>query len=126
MSEAWSRGSRDEPVRTPLHGGENQAQGENRGERQSRHILPGVSHPSDDPAQHRTFEVRASFDTASGGWVARAGEQNLNEQRGDWGPILPHGGLAKVFPSAAACLGGAVATIIAAVDRGAEEARCPR
>lgn len=84
-----------------------------------RHILLGVSHASDDPALHRVFEVRASFDVATGGWQARVGEQNLNEQREDWGPHLTNEGVQPVFPTAAACLGDAVATIVAMVDRDA-------
>ena len=82
-----------------------------------RHILLGVSQPSGDPAQHRVFEVRASFDAASGGWLARVGEQNLNEQREDWGPHLTNEGTLSPFPTAAACLGNAVAAIVAMVDR---------
>jgi hypothetical protein len=89
---------------------------------QDRHILLGVSHVSDDPALHRVFEVRASCNAASGGWVARVGEQNLNEQRGDWGPVLTTAGEPRVFPTVAACLGDAAATIIAAVDREAKGA----
>lgn len=82
-----------------------------------RHILVGVSHASDDPSRHRVFEIRASFNAASGGWVARVGEQNLNEQRGDWEPALDSEGLPTVFPTAAACLGDAVARLIAVVDK---------
>jgi len=84
-----------------------------------RHILIGVSHASDDPALHRVFEVRAAFDVASGGWLARVGEQNLNEQREDWGPNLTNEGVLPTFPTAAACLGDAVATIVAMADRDA-------
>jgi hypothetical protein len=81
-----------------------------------RHILLGVSHPSDDPFKHRVFELRAAFDTARGGWVAHVGEQNHNEQRGDWLPLPAGGGEVRVFPTAAACLGDAVAIVIAAFD----------
>jgi hypothetical protein len=81
-----------------------------------RHVLLGVSHPSDDPARHRVFEIRASHDAAKGGWVARAGEQNLNEQRGDW-QFVEADGDSPVFPTAAACLGHAVSVIVAAVDQ---------
>ncbi|MGH2614763.1 MAG: hypothetical protein ACRDJC_05960, partial [Thermomicrobiales bacterium] len=87
-----------------------------------RHILLGVSHPSDDPALHRVFEVRASFDTETRGWFARVGEQNLNEQREAWGPHLTDEGAPASFPTAAACLGDAVATIVAMVDREAPTA----
>jgi hypothetical protein len=83
--------------------------------------LLGVSHPSDDPSRHRVFEVRATFDAAAGGWVARVGEQDRNEQCGVWGPNLAPGGEVGVFATAAACLGDAVATIVALVDRDAAE-----
>jgi hypothetical protein len=84
-----------------------------------RHILLGVSHPSNDPSLHRVFEIRAAFTAAAGGWVAQVGEQNLNEQRGDWAPLLPDEQW-DVFPSPATCLGHAVAAIVAAVDRAAD------
>ncbi len=85
-----------------------------------RHILLGVSHPTDDPALHRIFEVRASFDEQTGGWRARFAQQNLNEQREDWGPKLAAHGARPHFSTAASCLGDAVATLVAIVD---EEAR---
>ena len=88
-----------------------------------RHILLGVSHHTNDPARHRTFEIRAAYDGARGGWVARVGEQNLNEQRGAWEPSLAEAGARPVFLTAAACLGDAVATIVARVDREANDAR---
>ncbi len=52
-----------------------------------RHILLGVSHASNDPALHRSFEIRATYDLSTHGWVAHVAEQNLNEQRGDWAPV---------------------------------------
>lgn len=85
-----------------------------------RHILLGVSHPTDDPALHRVFEVRASFHEETGGWRARFAEQNLNEQREEWGPKLAADRTRPHFSTAAACLGDAVATLVAMVD---EEAR---
>ena len=85
-----------------------------------RHIRLGVSHPSNDPARHRVFEVRAVFDERSGGWVAQVGEQNLNEQRGEWSPLLPDQGW-DAFPSPAECLGHAVTIIVATVDDKAGE-----
>ena len=91
------------------------------GSRPDRHILLGVSHPSDDPARHRIFEVRAAFDTNARGWVARVAEQNPNEQRGDWGETAHNSHQSKVFPNAATCLGDAVTTIVGAVDREAED-----
>lgn len=86
-----------------------------------RHILLGVSHPSNDPARHRTFEIRATFDAARNGWVARAGEQNLNEQRGVWELVRAGVEQAPALPTAAACLGHAVSIIVAAVDREADD-----
>ncbi len=91
-------------------------------QQQDRHIILGVSHPSDDPSRHRVFEVRATFDAARGGWVARMGEQNLNEQRGEWAQSSTVQGQVQVFPTAATCLGHATATIIAVVDRDAQAA----
>ncbi len=82
-----------------------------------RHLLVGVSHPSDDPARHRVFEVRATHDEAEGGWVASFGEQNRNEQVQGWGANLGDGGRDRAFPTPAACLGDAVATLVAGVDR---------
>jgi hypothetical protein len=81
-----------------------------------RHIRLGVSHPSNDPSRHRVFEVRAVFDDRAEGWVAQVGEQNLNEQRGEWAPLLPDEAW-DVFPSPAKCRGHAVTAIVAAVDR---------
>ena len=77
-----------------------------------RHIILGVSHPSDDPSRHRVFEVRAAFDAALGGWVALVGEQDLNEQRGDWEQILTAKEQRQAFSTAAECLGHATAAII--------------
>jgi hypothetical protein len=88
-------------------------------DRPDRHIRLGVSHPSNDPSRHRVFEIRAVFDRRSGGWIAQVGEQNLNEQRGEWAPLIPDEHW-DAFPSPATCLGHAVATIVAAVDREAD------
>ena len=86
-----------------------------------RHILLGISHPSDDPARHRTFEIRASYDAETGTWSARVGEQNLNEQRGDWDPSLADADGAPRFPTAAACLGDAVTRLMTMVDLDAHD-----
>jgi hypothetical protein len=80
-----------------------------------RHIVLGVSHPSNDPVRHRTFEIRATYDMSTHGWIAHVGEQNLNEQRGAWAPVASQDRPAT-FPTAAACLGHAVAEIVAAFD----------
>jgi hypothetical protein len=87
--------------------------------RQNRHIILGVSHSSNDPTQHRVFELWATFDAARGGWVAQIGEQDRNEQRGAWESRPSTAGEERVFPTAATCLGEAVATLIAMVDQGA-------
>ena len=86
-----------------------------------RHILVGISHPSDDPARHRSFEIRATYDAETGAWSARVGEQNLNEQRGDWEPELVDADGAPRFPTAAACLGDAVARLMTIVDQDAQD-----
>lgn len=89
---------------------------------EDRHILVGVSHASDNPARHRVFEIRAVYDAASGGWVARVGEQNFNEQRGAWGPNVRGEDVARVFATPSSCFGNAVAAIVAAFDVDAEPA----
>jgi hypothetical protein len=86
-----------------------------------RHILVGISHPSDDPARHRIFEIGATYDAETGAWSARVGEQNLNEQRGDWEPELVDADGAPRFPTAAACLGDAVARLMTIVDQDAQD-----
>jgi hypothetical protein len=86
MSETWKQGGRDASTRTSLHGGELGDQGTDREARQPRHILLGVSHVSDDPTQHRLFEIRAVYDQEADGWVAQVAEQNRNEQPGAWTP----------------------------------------
>jgi hypothetical protein len=85
-----------------------------------RHLRIGVSHVSNDPARHRTFELRAAYDVERGGWVAWVGEQNLNDQPGAWRPVAGDGA-APVFASAALCLGHAVAAIVADVDKDADD-----
>lgn len=81
-----------------------------------RHVLLGVSHDSNDPARHRTFEIRATYDASVHGWVAHVGEQNLNEQRGDWTSLAGEDRLSS-FPTAAACLGHAVAALVTSFDQ---------
>jgi hypothetical protein len=86
-----------------------------------RHILLGISHPSDDPARHRTFEIRATYNVETGDWSARVGEQNLNEQRGDWEPHRVDTNDAPRFLTAAACLGDAVTRLMTMVDQEAHD-----
>ncbi len=118
MSEVWNRGDRDVSSRTPLHGGEHAGHSNDRGARQTRHILLGVSHASDDPARHRDCEIRATYNQAANGWVAQVAEQNRNEQPGAWAAeVLMDGIRSHVFPTAAACLGDAVTSLVTLVDR---------
>jgi hypothetical protein len=90
--------------------------------RPDRHISLAVSHPSDDPSRHRVFEIRAAFDPAAGGWVAHIGEQDRNEQRGAWEPLFGTARQVRALPTAAACLGDAVAAIVAMVEQDAADA----
>ena len=120
MTGAWGRGERDESSRSPLQGGEHRGQGDDRGERRDRHVRLGVGHPSGDPARHRAFEIRAVYDGVAGGWVARVGEENANEQLQGLGAGPRGEGAARAFPTPAACLGEAVAAVVALVDREVE------
>ncbi|MDP9355667.1 MAG: hypothetical protein M3R02_10390 [Chloroflexota bacterium] len=117
MSDPWNRGNRDASRRSPLQGGEPQTRGGTEDDRRERSIRLGVSHPSGDPARHRVFEIRASYDEGAGGWVARVGEENANEQLDRWRAALNLGDRRQAFPSLATCLGEAVAALVAAVDR---------
>ena len=87
-----------------------------------RYIRLGVGHPSSDPARHRVFEVRATYSAEADGWVARLGEQNVNEQLPGFGARLTTGGRGRGFATPAACLGDAVTTIVALVDAETGEA----
>lgn len=78
--------------------------------RQDRHVVLAVSHTSQDPALHRTFQVRASFLNAEQGWRAFVSEQNFNDQFGEWSP-LP-GQDEVILPTAAACLGWATEALV--------------
>ncbi len=117
MADAWNRGDRDASSRSPLQGGEPRARDGNQDDRRERSIRVGVGHPSGDPARHRVFEVRASYDEAADGWVARVGEENANEQIDPWGAAPDLGGMPRAFPTPAACLGDAVAGLVAMVDQ---------
>jgi hypothetical protein len=115
MGREWTAGKRDESERTPLQGGGSGGAGE----RRDRHVLLGVSHPTGDPARHRVFEIRAVRHADTGRWTARVGEQDRNEQLGQW-EAGPEGRLdEKSFATPAECIGHAVATVVAAVDRDA-------
>ena len=117
MADAWRWGNRDESNRSPLQRGAQREDEGERGSRQDRYIRLGVSHPSGDPTRHRVFEVRATYSEAAGGWVAQAGELNLNDQLRGWGPEATDGNQPRGFPTAAVCLGDAVAGLVALVDR---------
>jgi hypothetical protein len=86
-----------------------------------RHVRLGVSHASGDPARHRTFEIRASYDAVKEGWLAHVGEQNLNEQRGEWVLLTMGNTPPPVFATAAECLGYAVTLIVAEFDLEADD-----
>ena len=116
MTDAWERGIRDASARSPLQAGEHRGPGGNQGERRDRYISVGISHPSNDPGRHRVFEILASYDEATGGWVARVGEQNPNGQLQGWASGPRDGDQARTFPTPAACLGAAVAAVVAMVD----------
>ena len=78
----------------------------------------GSATPPDDPARHRDFEIRATYDQAANGWVAQVAEQNRNEQPGAWAAeVLMDGIRSHVFPTAATCLGDAVTSVVTLVDR---------
>lgn len=83
--------------------------------RPERHLRVGVSHPSNDPARHRTFDVRASYREGVG-WVAHVAEENRNEQLGPDAAAPPGPGHAAPFPTAAACLAHAVSVLVRMVD----------
>lgn len=122
MGREWATGGRDDTARTPLQGGRGDASGDP-GDRRDRHVLVGVSHPTGDPARHRVFEIRAVRHETTGGWTARVGEQDRNEQLGRWDADADGRLGEKSFATPAECIGDAVATIVAAVDREAGAAR---
>ena len=116
-ADAWRRGTRDASARSPLQGGEYPKPDADAGDRRDRQLRIGVGHPSGDPGRHRTFEVRAAYSEAAGGWVARVREENPNEQL-EGREADPHrGDRARAFPTTASCLGDAVRAIVEAVDR---------
>jgi|SRR5689334_617730 len=82
-----------------------------------RHLQVGISQPTDDPTKHHTYTVRARYDPAAGGWVARAGAQTHNDQFAGWDLESEADRARAVFPSAAACLGATVTRLIEEVDR---------
>lgn len=84
--------------------------------RADRYVRLGVGHPSGDPTRHRVFDIRATYSDEAGGWVARLGEQNRNDQFPGFGAQLTNGSRLRAFATAAACLGDAVTTIVAMVD----------
>ncbi len=89
--------------------------------RRDRHLRVGVSQPSGDPARHRSFEVRASYREGVG-WVAHVAEENLNDQPLADAVSLRGSDRAEAFPTAAACLGDAVAMLVRMVDGDVAEA----
>ncbi len=116
MRRESSEASRGESERRPLQGSSGRAD-DRPGERRDRHVLVGVSHPTGDPARHRVFEIRAVHHEETGGWTARVGEQDRNDQLGRWDAEADRRLNEKTFATPAACIGDAVATIVAEVDR---------
>jgi hypothetical protein len=104
------------------HSGQETADAKDRGKllrprvwrRPDRHVSVAISHVSDDPALHRTFKIRASFDAERDGWQAFVSPHHHNEQYGEWSLLLGLNG--RLFPTAAACLGHAASVLIAAFD----------
>lgn len=84
--------------------------------RPDRHIMVAISHASNDPARHRTIQIRASFDAERNGWRAYVSPQDLNDQYGEWS-WLP-GTLDQSYATVAECLGQAVTELISAFDAG--------
>ena len=77
--------------------------------------------PQTTPPGTAPSKSAATYDAETGAWSARVGEQNLNEQRGDWEPELVDADGAPRFPTAAACLGDAVARLMTVVDQDARD-----
>ncbi len=82
--------------------------------RPDRHVTIAISHASNDPARHRTFKIRASFDAERDGWQAFVSPHHHNERYGEWSLLLGVNG--QVFATPAACLGHAASVLIAAFD----------
>jgi hypothetical protein len=87
----------------------------------SRHIIVGISDPSNDPTRHRVFEIHAFIGETDEGWIAEVAEQNQNAQPEAWRPSLTDDGRVRSFPTAAACLGHAVEAIVTMVARDAAD-----
>jgi hypothetical protein len=120
--EADRRDRAAPPDRPPDGGGKRNGTGEGapgNGPR-DRHLRVGVSHPSGDPARHRTFEVRAALREDSG-WVAHLTEDDPNDQPLADAVSLHGADRPEAFPTAAACLGDAVAMLVRMVDGDAAE-----
>lgn len=82
--------------------------------RPDRHVMVAISHPSNDPALHRTVQIRASFDVDRNGWRAHVSPQDHNDQYGDWSLLFRTED--SLYPTAAACLGHAVTELVSALD----------
>jgi len=82
--------------------------------RPDRHVMVAISHASNDPALHRTVQIRASFDMERNGWRAHISPQDHNDQYGDWSLLLNAGD--PLYATAAACLGHAVTELVSAFD----------
>ena len=81
----------------------------------TRHIVVGVSDPSADPSRHRVFHIAAVYDAPAAGWRAAITEENANAQPGPWRQRSGAHHQPLVAPTAAVCLGRAVALIVAVI-----------
>lgn len=90
-----------------------------------RHVSVGISHPSDDPAHHRTFAIVAARHEGMG-WVAHLTEGNHNDQPRPETVGLQIPDRARAFPTVAECLGDALAMLVRMVDGDANTAAAGR
>lgn len=88
----------------------------------TRHIVVGISDPSDDPSRHRTFQIAAVYDARVDAWHAAITEENANAQPGPWQQRSDAQRQTAVASTAAACLGRAVELIVSVVACDAEQA----
>lgn len=91
------------------------------GIRAARHIVVGISDPSDDPSRHRTFHIAAVYDALAKGWRAAITEENANAQPGPWRQQSDAHHQAVVASTAAACLGQALEMVVSVVACDAEQ-----
>lgn len=86
----------------------------------TRHIVVGISDPSDDPSRHRVFQISAVYDATAQGWRAAITEENANAQPGPWLRQSAVSDRAPMAPTAPACLGRAVELIVSVIANDAD------